>query len=297
MELSTIQKSAINRIGRQFTDLGGDDFATFIQEQVLDAIESGNIGITADAWDVDSLALGGGHFSKDVDNTSGLNYSYFAGRIFNGKAIVDVAAGTVALTASNTNYVECSRAGVVSKNIVGFTSGAIPLATIVTGVASITSITNKKTFLSAPPNGGISGDLLSTAGKTKSLLAVVGTVSATGDFKIICPNHAATLVRLSIVVDTTITANDTNYWTFSAVNKGPSGSGTTALLASADSNTTKATGGTGITAYIARALTLNGTPANLVTAAGDVLVGTLTKTASASNLVNLVVLAEFTFDV
>ena len=40
---------------------------------------------------------------------------YRAGVLQNGKALVNVAAGTVALSASTTNYVECSRAGVVTK--------------------------------------------------------------------------------------------------------------------------------------------------------------------------------------
>ena len=72
--------------------------------------------------------------------------------------------------------------------------------------------------------------------------------------------------------------------------------GTTALLAASDLNTTKTTGGSGPTNYVQRALSLNGTPANLNTAAGDVLVFTATKAASAANLVGLVVAVEFTFE-
>ena len=41
------------------------------------------------------------------------------------------------------------------------------------------------------------------------------------------------------------------------------------MLAATDPNTTKATGGTGIAANTVRSLTLNGTVANLVVAAGD----------------------------
>ena len=66
-----------------------------------------------------------------------------------------------------------------------------------------------------------------------------------------------------------LTANDTNYITFSITNLGSTGSGTAAMLAATDANTTKATGGTGLSANALRTLTLNGTAANLVVAAGD----------------------------
>jgi hypothetical protein len=66
-----------------------------------------------------------------------------------------------------------------------------------------------------------------------------------------------------------LTANDTNYITFGITNLGQAGSGTAAMLAATDVNTTKATGGTGLAANTVRSLTLNGTAANLVVAAGD----------------------------
>lgn len=63
------------------------------------------------------------------------------------------------------------------------------------------------------------------------------------------------------------------------------------MLAATDANTTKATGGTALAANTKRALTLNGTPANLVTAAGDRLrfspagTGTLANTVTGGVLV------------
>ena len=66
-----------------------------------------------------------------------------------------------------------------------------------------------------------------------------------------------------------LAASDTNYITFSITNLGTSGSGTATMLAATDANTTKATGGTALTANASRSLTLNGTAANLVVAAGD----------------------------
>jgi hypothetical protein len=66
-----------------------------------------------------------------------------------------------------------------------------------------------------------------------------------------------------------LAASDTNYITFTITNLGTSGSGTAAMLAATDANTTKSTGGTALTANARRVLSLNGTAANLVVAAGD----------------------------
>lgn len=83
-------------------------------------------------------------FAQDTGTTTGLTYGYQAGRIREGATTTNVAAGTVALTASTTNYVEISGAGVVSANTTGFTSGRYPMATVVTGVSTITTVTDKR---------------------------------------------------------------------------------------------------------------------------------------------------------
>lgn len=100
--------------------------------------------------------------------------------------------------------------------------------------------------------------------------AAIGTVATTGntDAYVIAP-QAGTLLGIDYSDATTLAANDTNYVTFSATNLGQAGSGTAAMLAATDVNTTKATGGTGITANAKRALTLSATKANLVVAVGD----------------------------
>jgi hypothetical protein len=98
--------------------------------------ERGAIGITALAGDIDSLALGGGHAAQDPDTTSGLIFGYKAFRFGNGLINVTVVAGTLTLPSSTTNYVEVDRAGTVS-NTSGFTSGRLPLWTIVTGASAI----------------------------------------------------------------------------------------------------------------------------------------------------------------
>lgn len=66
-----------------------------------------------------------------------------------------------------------------------------------------------------------------------------------------------------------LAAHDTNYITWTVVNLGQAGAGSTAVLAATDANTTKATGGTALSANTKRSLTLNATAANLVVTAGD----------------------------
>lgn len=68
-----------------------------------------------------------------------------------------------------------------------------------------------------------------------------------------------------------LAAHDSNYNTFSITNLKQDGSGTTPLLAATDANTTKATGGSALTANAKRELALHGTKANLQVAEGDVL--------------------------
>lgn len=296
MQLNATQKAAIDRDQRQLAANYTGGASAFYQD-ILDDLEQGNLGITADAWDVDSLAKGGGHFALDADTTTGLTFGYRAGRIFNGKTVISVAAGTLALSASNTNYVECSRAGVVSSNTSAFTSGAIPLYEVVCGVSSISSTTQKKNFLFTVPNGGFTGDMLATVQKTKVIQIPLGTISATTELPpIVMPPAAGTITAVRLAVKTTVAQSDTNYWTFSGVNKGPAGSGSTALLLATDANTTKTTGGSGLTNYVARSLGLTATAANLDFAASDCLVFTATKTASAANLDNAVLEIEVKHD-
>jgi hypothetical protein len=61
--------------------------------------------------------------------------------------LTTISNGTVSLSASTTNYVEATRAGVVSKNTTAFTPGQIPLYTVVTGASSVTSYTDNRTWV------------------------------------------------------------------------------------------------------------------------------------------------------
>jgi hypothetical protein len=96
------------------------------------------------------------------------------------------------------------------------------------------------------------------------------TIATTGnsDVYLIAP-AAGTLTSAVFSGVDALAASDTNYITFTITNLGQTGSGTATMLAASDANTTKATGGTALSANAVRSLTINGTAANLVVAAGD----------------------------
>jgi uncharacterized protein YaiE (UPF0345 family) len=110
----------------------------------LDPISSSQAGkeVTANAFfDAASPAT---LFGRRALSTSGLTWGFYGGDLEVDGAITTLANGTVALTASSTNYVEATRAGVVSANTTGFTAGRIPLYTVVTGAATVTSYTDQR---------------------------------------------------------------------------------------------------------------------------------------------------------
>lgn len=82
-------------------------------------------------------------FGRSASST-GLTWYYLGGKLLVDGVITSIANGSVVLTASQTNYLEATRFGVVSANIVGFTPGRIPLYQIVTGGSTVTSYTDKR---------------------------------------------------------------------------------------------------------------------------------------------------------
>lgn len=84
-------------------------------------------------------------YGRRASTTSGLTWGYYGGKASLAGVITAIANGTVVLSASTTNYVEAHPdTGAVSKNTTGFTAGYLPLYTIVTGSASVTSYTDKR---------------------------------------------------------------------------------------------------------------------------------------------------------
>jgi hypothetical protein len=99
-----------------------------------------------------------------------------------------------------------------------------------------------------------------------------GTIATTGNSDLLfTAAFAGVIDSIDFAGASALAANDSNYITFSVTNLGQGGAGSNALLAATDPNTTKATGGTALTANARRALTLHGTSGNLVVAKGDVI--------------------------
>jgi hypothetical protein len=84
-------------------------------------------------------------------SSSGLSWDYFGGRLPVDGVSTAIANGTVTLTASTTNYVEATRAGVVSKNTTAFTPGSIALYKVVTGASTVTSYEDHRPWLKLAP--------------------------------------------------------------------------------------------------------------------------------------------------
>lgn len=88
----------------------------------------------------------GALFQYDEDASADLDFAYNAGRVRNAVGTVTlVSAGTIALSASSTNYIEVSTSGVVSKNTTAFDAAKKPLYAVVTDGSSVTSVTDYRT--------------------------------------------------------------------------------------------------------------------------------------------------------
>ena len=85
-------------------------------------------------------------FNEDSNTTTGLTWGYKAGVIRVDNIVTDIAAGTVGLTDDDTNYIEISSTGVVSRNTTGFTSGKIPIRTVVCAGGVQTTNTDRRAW-------------------------------------------------------------------------------------------------------------------------------------------------------
>jgi len=89
-----------------------------------------------------------GLFGNRGSTTTGLVFGYYGGVIWNGSAYEAIADGTLTLDASQAAvYIEVDSAGVVSKNLVGFTAGSTPLYLATTSATVITALTDYRTVL------------------------------------------------------------------------------------------------------------------------------------------------------
>lgn len=113
--------------------------------------------------------------------------------------------------------------------------------------------------------------------------------TSNSDILFIAP-RSVTVEAIKVVGGATLTADDTNYVTWTVTNLGTGGAGSTALLSTADTNTTKATGGSTLTTLVPRSLVLTSTAASLKLTEGDVIrirsaaTGTLANTVTLFNV-------------
>lgn len=134
--------------------------------------------------------------------------------------------------------------------------------------------------------GGTEGTVtLDAIDAVNEQMATIATTGASTTY-IFAP-HAGSLSSVDFTCVEALAAHADNYVTFTITNKGQAGSGSTAMLAATDANTTKTSTGTAITAKAKRALTLHGTASNLVVVKGDVLEITVTATGTLANELTL----------
>jgi hypothetical protein len=78
-------------------------------------------------------------FGRNSLTSVALTWGFYGGMLNIDGVLTRIANGTIALTASTTNFVEATRAGVVSANTTAFTAGRIPLYQVTTGAATVTN--------------------------------------------------------------------------------------------------------------------------------------------------------------
>lgn len=200
-----------------------------------------------------------------------------------GTAIVAVsAAGTATLTGTET--IVASELAIAEGNVLVGNSSGVGVAlnaktsgrimvgdgTTIASVAVSGDATLAANGAVTVASGAITRTKMSTAAASKCQMASPATVATTGntdEYVIVAESGTITGVDFSCV--DALAAHDTNFVTFQIVNLGQAGAGTAAVLAATDANTTKATGGTALSANTKRSLSLTATGADLVVVAGD----------------------------
>lgn len=123
-------------------------------------------------------------FGGRRQSSSGLSWDYFGGRILVDGVSTAIANGTVALTASTTNYVEATRAGVISANTAAFTPGSVALYVIVAGTATVTSYEDHRPWVKLAPGrlsvaqGDVASLTLTHAQTLPDILEFTGALTA-----------------------------------------------------------------------------------------------------------------------
>jgi hypothetical protein len=133
-------------------------------------------------------------FGRRASTSSGLTWGYYGGTMLVDGVLTQLANGTLALSASATNYVEINRSGTISKNTTAYTPGATPLYTIVTGSSTVTSYTDYRAWVQ--PKDQTSNVSVAVTGADVTLTAaqascryLTTTGVLTGNRNVIVPNN------------------------------------------------------------------------------------------------------------
>jgi len=113
----------------------------------LDLISESQAGKATTANELFNAGSPATLFGRRNSTSTGLTWGYYGGPMVVDGVLTTISNGTVSLSASTTNYVEATRAGVVSKNTTAFTPGQIPLYTVVTGASSVTSYPDNRAWV------------------------------------------------------------------------------------------------------------------------------------------------------
>lgn len=122
--------------------------ASFTTGTIRTATWPDKSGTVAMLSDITGGGLASAELDEDTATTTGLTWGYKAGLLRIGATLYDLSAGTVALTASTTNYVELDPADQIIKvNQTAFTVGRIPLRELVTDASAITTDTDRRAWI------------------------------------------------------------------------------------------------------------------------------------------------------
>lgn len=114
-------------------------------------------------------------FGFDQSTSNGLTYGYYGGVLLVNATPTPIAAGTVTLTASATNYVQRSPDGSsVTVNTTGWTPGMVPMAEVVTNTTAITTVTDMR-----PSNATKAGRLVIGVGAPTGVAVATATTGGT----------------------------------------------------------------------------------------------------------------------
>ena len=129
-----------------------------------------------------------GVFAENPATTTGLTWGYKGGKIRVDNVITTIAAGTVGLTDAQTAYIEIDTAGTVHKNTTGYTSGRIPIRTIVTLAGEIVTSTDTRAwFVTIATATTTVAGILETATNTEA-------VAKTATDKILVPSNIPSIM-------------------------------------------------------------------------------------------------------